>query len=400
MKAVKAKAKRTKKTGAVKMTTKEGVKKKVDRKRTKQTKNKTTTTKATTKELIKIKDVSELVDYCNQQFGRKPFQGAAIDFHPKKPAFIFTPDDNSVTKVDTQKLLDFLKERGIKQVLVDALNKKKVPILILLCEAGFEVYVLRRPTYVKYMREELERHGIIVPKSDRFDATLLAFTPPKKWAKVDARFLKAWEAMVEWRNAEMNYRVLLQRDKANNSEKPNGDEKDEELRRIKELIHAKLEEVKRLLEEVQMLEAKLFVRKVQMLYPEVDFDKDFEEFGIEDDDIAKAYYCEALLEALNCDWLAGYLVKSGIGKTGSPPAKQRKKPFIHDGALNRALVQLTLKVHHLDPHKDEDCKKIKPKARKLAGKIWKRAKRIKKWIEGGRVGEALGRPLSKREGPF
>ena len=90
------------------------------------------------------------------------------------------------------------------------------------------------------------------------------------------------------------------------------------------------------MEEVQKLEAKLFVRKVQIIYPEVDFDKDFEEFGIEDDDIAKAYYCEGLLEAMNCDWLAGYLVKSGIGKTGSPPEKQRKKPFIHDGALNRA----------------------------------------------------------------
>jgi hypothetical protein len=225
----------------------------------------------------------------------------------------------------------------------------------------------------------------------------LAFTPPRKWALVDSRFLKAWEAMVEWRNAEMNYQVLLQRDKANKSEGPKEDEKDEELRRIKELIHAKLEEVKRLLEEVQRLEAKLFVRKIQMIYPEVDFDKDFEEFGIKDDDIAKAYYCEAFLEAMNCDWLAGYLLKSGIGVIGSPPAKQRKKPFIHDGALNRALVQLTLKVHCLDPYKDEDRKKIKPKARKLAEKIWKRARRIKKWIEGGRVGEALGpAPLEKR----
>jgi hypothetical protein len=351
----------------------------------------------TTKEVIKIKDVRELVDYCKQHFGRKPFQGANIDFHPKKPAFIFIPDDNSVTKVDAQALLDFLKERNVRSVLVDALNKKKAPVLAELCNAGIEVYVLRRPGYIKRMREELERHGIKVPKTDKYDAVLLAFTPPRKWALVDSRFLKAWEAMVEWRNAEMNYQVLLQRDKANKSEGPKEDEKDEELRRIKELIHAKLEEVKRLLEEVQRLEAKLFVRKIQMIYPEVDFDKDFEEFGIKDDDIAKAYYCEAFLEAMNCDWLAGYLLKSGIGVIGSPPAKQRKKPFIHDGALNRALVQLTLKVHCLDPYKDEDRKKIKPKARKLAEKIWKRARRIKKWIEGGRVGEALGpAPLEKR----
>jgi hypothetical protein len=365
--------------------------------RTKKTERKKTAKKTTIKQVIRVKDVKELVDYCKQQFGRKPFQGASIDFHQKKPAYVYMPDDNSVTKVDAQRLLDFLKERNVRSVLVDALNKKKAPVLAELCDAGIEVYVLRRTNQIKRMREELERHGIKVPKTDKYDAVLLAFTPPRKWALVDSRFLKAWEAMVEWRNAEMNYQVLLQRDKANKSEGPKEDEKDEELRRIKELIHTKLEEVKRLLEEVQMLEAKLFVRKVQMIYPEVDFDKDFEEFGIKDDDIAKAYYCEAFLEAMNCDWLAGYLLKSGIGVIGSPPAKQRKKPFIHDGALNRALVQLTLKVHCLDPYKDEDRKKIKPKARKLAEKIWKRARRIKKWIEGGRVGEALGpAPLEKR----
>jgi hypothetical protein len=243
----------------------------------------------------------------------------------------------------------------------------------------------------------LERYGIKVPKTDKHDAVLLAFTPPRKWALVNSRFLRAWEAMVEWRNAEMNHRVLLQRDKANKSEKPNGDEKDEELRRIKELIHAKLEEVKRLLEEVQMLEAKLFVRKIQMIYPEVDFDKDFEEFGIKDDDIAKAYYCEAFLEAMNCDWLAGYLVKSGIGVTGSPSPKQRKKEYIYDGRLKHVINQLTVKVYHLDIYDDNDRKKVKPKARKLAEKIWKRARRIKKSVEDGRVGEASGpAPLEER----
>jgi len=386
MRTAKAKAKRTK------------TKKIIDKKRTKGMGEKVTTNQKTTKEVIKIKDVKELVEYCKQQFGRKPFQGAAIDFHPKKPAFIFTPDDNSVTKVETQKLLDFLKERNVRSVLVDALNKKKVPILAELCDTGIEVYVLRRPGYIKRMREELERHGIKVPKTDKYDAVLLAFTPPKKRALVDARFLKAWEAMTEWRYADTTFRVEQQRYDANSSEGPKEDEEDEEVRKIRMEIQAKLEEGQKLLEEVQKLEAKLFVRKVQMLYPEVDFDKDFEEFGIKDDDTARAYYCEALLEALNCDWLAGYLVKSGIGKTGSPPAKQRKKPFIHDGALNRALTQLTVKVYHLDPYKDEDQKKIRMKARKLAKKIWRKAQKMKAEIESGRVGEALGRPLSKREG--
>jgi hypothetical protein len=352
--------------------------------------------KATKKEVTRVKDINELVNYCERFFNRKPFEGASVDFHPKKPAFIFIPNDNSVTKVHTEALLDFLKERNVRSVLVDALNKKKVPILAELCDAGIEVYVLRRPGYIKRMREELERHRIKVPKTDKYDAVLLAFAPPKKWMKVDSRFLKSWEAMISWRDAEMNYQVLLQRDKANESEGPKEDEKDEELRRIREMIRAKLEEVQRVLEEVQKLEAQLFVLKVQKYYPGVD--EDFDKYGIRDDVIAQAYYCESFLEALHCDSEAGFLVKSGIGKTGSPPANQRKKKFIHDGALNRALVQLTLKVYHLNPYKAEDQKKIKMKARKLAEKIWRKAQKMKAEIEGGRVGESWGRPLSKREG--
>jgi hypothetical protein len=247
------------------------------------------------------------------------------------------------------------------------------------------------------MREELERHGIKVPKTDKYDAVLLAFTPPRKWALVDSRFLRAWEAMISWRSAEKSFRVEQQRYDANNSEGPKEDEEDEELRRIREMIQAKLEEVKRLLEEVQILEAKLFVRKVQIIYPEVDFDKDFEEFGIEDDDIAKAYYCEAFLEALHCDSLAGYLVKSGIGVAGSPSPRQRRKEYIYDGRLKHVLNQFVVKVYHLDIYDDNDLKKVKPKARKIAEKIWKRARRIKKWIEGGRVGESSGlAPLEER----
>jgi hypothetical protein len=100
-KAKKIRAKKTKKTGTAKKTIK----------RTKERK-KATEKKTTTKEVIKIKDVGELVEHC-KQLGRKPFQGASIDFHPKKLAYVYIPD-NSVTKVDTQKLLDFLKERNVR----------------------------------------------------------------------------------------------------------------------------------------------------------------------------------------------------------------------------------------------------------------------------------------------
>jgi hypothetical protein len=62
--------------------------------------------KATKKEVIRVKDINELVNYCERFFNRKPFEGASVDFHPKKPAFVFIlddkPDDNSVTKVESQ----------------------------------------------------------------------------------------------------------------------------------------------------------------------------------------------------------------------------------------------------------------------------------------------------------
>ena len=65
--------------------------------------------------------------------------------------------------------------------------------------------------------------------------------------------------------------------------------------------------------------------------------------------------------------------------------------------LKHVLNQLAARVYHLNIYDDNDRKKVKPKARKLAEKIWERASKIKKWIEGGRVGEALGpAPLKKR----
>ena len=260
---------------------------------------------------------------------------------------------------------------------MDALNKKKVPILAELCDAGIEVYVLRRPGYIKRMREELERHGIKVPKSDKYDAVLLAFTPPKKWALVDAKFLKAWKAMTEWRYADTAFRIEQQRYDAN-SETSKEDE-DEELRRIKELIRSKLEEVQRLLEEVQILEAQLFVLKVQKQYNVTE--EDFQKLGIETDDaVAKAYACEAILEAIHCDTMVGFINKAGIRL-----AKNGKKPFIHDGRLSYVLHQLAIKIYHLDVNNQRG--KIRYKKLQLARKILKLSRRIR----SGRVGEAWGR---------
>jgi hypothetical protein len=169
--------------------------------------------------------------------------------------------------------------------------------------------------------------------------------------------------------------------------KPNGDEKNEELRRIKELIRSKLEEVQRLLEEVQILEAQLFVLKIQKQYNVTE--EDFQKLGIETDDaVAKAYACEAILEAIHCDTMVGFINKAGIRL-----AKNGKKPFIHDSRLSHVIHQITLKVYHLDVNNQRG--KIRYKKLQLAKKILKLSRRIR---GSGRVGEAFGAGPPKREG--
>jgi hypothetical protein len=372
----KARTKKTERKKTAKKTTKEGVKEK----RTKGSRKKATK-KTTTKQVIRVKDVGELVEYCKTLLGRKPFEGAAIDFHPKKPSFIFLPTEVSVAKVPAEELLDYLQKKGVQRVLIDALNKKRVPILLQLCKAGIEVYVLRRPIQIERMRRELRYRNIEVPKSDRFDAVLLAFTPPKKWALVDTRFLKAWKAMTEWRYADTTFRIEQQR-YDDNSEMAKEDE-DEELRRIKELIRVKLEEVQRLLEEVQKLEAQLFVLKLQRQYNVTE--EDFQKLGIETDDtMAKAYACEAILEAIHCDKLIGFINKAGIRLS------KKGRPLIHDGRLSYVLHQLAIKVYHLDVNNQRG--KIRYKKLQLAKKILKLSRRIR---GSGRMGEALGPDLPK-----
>jgi hypothetical protein len=367
----------TSKTRTLKKITKEGVKEK----RAKDV-NETVTTKTTTKEVIRVNDIGELVEHCRQRFGRKPFQGASVDFHKRKPAFVYL--DGTVTKVPVDELPDFLKEKGIRRVLIDALNKKRLPTLVRLCEDGFEVFVLRRTYAIEQLRRELRNHRIEVPKSDRFDAVLLAFTPPKKWALVDGKFLKAWKAMTEWRYADTTFSIEQQRYDAN-SEMSKEDEEDEELR-IKELIRVKLEEAQRLLEEVQKLEAQLFVLKVQKQYNVTE--EDFQKLGIETDDtVAKAYASEAILEAIHCDTLVGFINKAGIRL-----AENRRKPFLHDRRLSHVLHQLAIKVYHLDVNNQRG--KIRYKKLRLARKILKLSRRIR----SGRVGEAFGAGPPEREG--
>jgi hypothetical protein len=150
-----------------------------------------------------------------------------------------------------------------------------------------------------------------------------------------------------------------------------------------------LEEVQRLLEEVQILEAQLFVLKVQKQYNVTE--EDFQKLGIETDDtVAKAYACEAILEAIHCDTLVGFINKAGIRL-----AKNGKKPFIHDGRLSHVIHQLTLKVYHLDMNNQRG--KIRYKKLQLAKKILKLSRRIR---GSGRVGETFGAGPPEKGGSF
>jgi hypothetical protein len=100
-------SKTTKKARSKKAEKSRTVKKAIRRTRTKERKK--TTEETTTKQVIRVKDVGELLEYCKTLLGRKPFEGATVDFHQKKPAYVYLPADNSVTKVDNSKTLRLLK---------------------------------------------------------------------------------------------------------------------------------------------------------------------------------------------------------------------------------------------------------------------------------------------------
>jgi hypothetical protein len=138
---------------------------------------------------------------------------------------------------------------------------------------------------------------------------------------------------------------------------------------------------------VKELEARLFIIKIQKYYNLTE--EDFQKLGIETDDtVAKAYACEAILEAIHCDTLVGFINKAGIRLS------KKGRPFIHDGRLSYVLHQLAVKIYHLDVNNQRG--KIRYKKLQLAKKILKLSRRIRR---SGRVGEALGPDLPKREGP-
>jgi hypothetical protein len=107
----------------------------------------------------------------------------------------------------------------------------------------------------------------------------------------------------------------------------------------------------------------MFVDTVEMYYPKIR--QVIEKVRIPPDDvIAQALCCEVVLEVYHIPKKSDVLEKAGIRYSPTPKKTRPKKKegaeseskeeeskpkYIHDGKLLFALVQLAVKLYHLDP---------------------------------------------------
>jgi hypothetical protein len=316
-----------------------------------------------------------------KRHGLKPFEGASVDFHWKRELVVFIPGEPPIIAVvKHEELLEFLLKNGVRKVLVDALFLSRAQVLMEISKAGIEVYFIRRTTIIKKFKRYLRKHKIKVPtKNDFVDAVLQAFIAPKFIQQIDWRDLECWKAMTGWRKAYALCIAVQQGLSATPEEQ-------------RDMLPVKVDEDK-------VLEAaRKFVNTVEMHYPGVK--QIFAKIGIADDDvIAQALCYEIIIETCRIEKFSDVLKKAGIGIPSTPKRRKRtkkepkdepkeSKKFIHDGRLLFALVQLTIKLYHLNPRRDQE--KIKWKAPKLLKRIWKCSRELQTTEEGGRVGEALG----------
>jgi hypothetical protein len=347
-----------------------------------------------------MKAMNEALDFYRQliERGLKPFDGASIDFHRKRDPVVFIQFPSPIlSAVKKEELLKFLKANDVNRVLVDALFPSRVPILLSLLEHGIEVYVLRRPSALAGFKammlrrvrrnkrdEDLDDNEkklikLLQKKNDFVDAVALAFTWPKFHRKVDAPYLICWRAMNKWRRSYMLYYKVQQMLSEDEDELP----------------------VVTLHEDRLIEKARMFVDTVEMHYPKIR--QVFEKVRIPPDDvIAQALCCEVVLEVYHIPKKSDVLEKAGIRYSPKKPRPKKKegaedgsedgsKPkYIHDGKLLFAVTQLTIKLHHLNPWRKRDQKKIMWKMPKLLMRIWKCSRGLQITEESGRVGEALG----------
>jgi hypothetical protein len=378
--AVKAKVKktRTKKT-------KEGVKRKTATNKTNTNKATDTRTKKANEEALEQKAKeealkNEALDFYRQlrERGLTPFDGASIDFHRKRAPVVLIPGENPlIATVKKEELLNFLVANNVHRVLVDALFLSLVPLLQSLLEHGIEVYVLRRPTALSGFKAMLERrynrqkqdgnnndnNGIKIPrKNDFVDAVALAFTWPKFHRRLDLPYVECWRAMNKWRRSYMVYYKVQQMLSEDKDESP----------------------VVTLHEDRVIEKAREFVDTVERHFPDIRRQV-FAKIGIVDDDvIAQALCCEVILETYHIPKISDVLKKARISvlpkrrkkrkESKENESNSRPKKFFHDGKLLFAVVQLTIKLYHLDPRRHR--RKIMWKAPKLLKRVWKCSRKL------------------------
>jgi hypothetical protein len=299
--------------------------------------------------------------------------------------------------VKKEELKNFLKANNVNRVLVDALFPSRVPILLSLLEHGLEVYILRRPSalvgFKAMMLRRLRRNKrdedlddnekklikLLQKKNDFIDAVALAFTWPKFHRKVDIPYLICWRVMNRWRRVYSVYHKVQQMvEDLESDETPVTLHEDRVIKKARE-----------------------FVDTVERHLPGIR--RVFEKVRIPIDDvIAQALCCEVVLEVYHIPKKSDVLEKAGIRYSPTPKktrpkkkeeasedeSKPKKKVYIHDGKLLFALVQLAVKLYHLDPIRQK--RKVQWKVTKLAERIWKCSRKLQMTEENGRVGEALG----------
>jgi hypothetical protein len=130
--------------------------------------------------------------------------------------------------------------------------------------------------------------------------------------------------------------------------------------------------------------AREFVDTVERHFPDIRRQV-FAKIGIVDDDvIAQALCCEVILETYHIPKISDVLKKARISvlpkrrkkrkESKENESNSRPKKFFHDGKLLFAVVQLTIKLYHLDPRRHR--RKIMWKAPKLLKRVWKCSRKL------------------------
>jgi hypothetical protein len=324
---------------------------------------------------------------------------AVVDFHWARSSIVFIPTKEMLTTVKNKELLEFLTKAEVKKVVLDSMYPNHIDLMKALCEAGFEVEAVSRPTaqeefraYVRRKVEAMRKAGLVIDieldKNDHNDAVITAFIFPKYRRRIDVRFLNCWPYMTLWRRARRLHKALRQLLKAT---APSIKKKLQQL--IQAIIPTRKIRSPTKFDEMRLEAfAESFVEVVLQNYPEYKLMGLFERLRIVDDAIKQAHVCEVFVEMLGYRSRQKFFNKAGIRMA------QNNKPFICDRALRDALIQAAIKIYHIPI---TQRRIIKIRAIRLADEIFRWMKEVEtKNLENGRVEETRVTGPSREEREF